>query len=149
MKEKPVHGYIGGSEYESRPDRQYISFDEIVGIWKFVLKDVFLTLGDLCIERVGGYNMGNTISEEGTAVDLTETETRFYKKKSEYRKTKFAIAHLEPHQIIAAHRHVDNICGMSFIHCEKCIQKGLIHMCYCKGIIITTAEIINTHQAYF
>ena len=54
--------------------------------------------------------MGNTVSEEGTAVDLTETERRFFRRKAEFRRTKYEIAHLEPQQIIAAHRHVDNIC---------------------------------------
>ena len=128
MKERPVHGYLGGSAKDARSDRQFITFAEIIGVWQFVIRDVYLTLGDLCIQRTGGWNMGNTVSEEGTAVDLTETERRFFRRKSEYRCTRFSIAGLEPQQIIAGHRHVDNICAMSYIYCEKCIAKGLKRM---------------------
>ena len=55
FKEHPVRGYIGGSPHECKPDRTFIDFQTIRDVWNFVTEDVFLCLGNLRIERVGGW----------------------------------------------------------------------------------------------
>ena len=89
FSDRPLRGYIGGNHHQCKPDRYFVPFSQIESVWKFAVADKFLLLGDVPVQRDCGWNTGDAISAEGTAVDLRESERQLFKSKTKFHTTIF------------------------------------------------------------
>ncbi len=56
---------MGGSSHECKGDRTHVTFDHIIGVWELAIRDRYMLFGDTPVERLNGWSMGDTVSEEG------------------------------------------------------------------------------------
>ena len=88
-------GHLGGDIPSTKPGQDVMTNQEAHDFLAQEAEDGFCCLGEVPVERAGGWFMGSVLSEVATSVDLGTPELAAAENEEEFRKTGWAIPHYD------------------------------------------------------